>query len=82
MEVTDKANLDYDDDTVSFVFIFIINIESAHNANYLEGYITIDYDKSETYTPVCPTCKYVINVRARITKAMNETRTKCLASIQ
>lgn len=41
VEVTDKVNVDYDDDTVSFVFKFIINNESTHNANYLEGYITI-----------------------------------------
>ena len=41
VEVTDKVNVDYDDDTVSFVFKFNIINESFHNANYLEGYITI-----------------------------------------
>ena len=41
VEITDKVNVDYDDDTVSFVFKFNIINESRHNANYLEGYITI-----------------------------------------
>ena len=41
VEVTDKVNVDYDDYTASFVFKFNIINESTHNANYLEGYITI-----------------------------------------
>lgn len=41
VEVTDKVNVDYDDYTASFVFKFNIINESVHNANYLEGYITI-----------------------------------------
>ena len=41
VEVTDKVNVDYDDYTASFVFKFNIINESFHNANYLEGYITI-----------------------------------------
>lgn len=36
----------------------------------------VEYDRSKTYTPVCPTCKCVINVRARISKAMNEHQNK------
>lgn len=41
VEVTDKVNVDYDDYTASFVFKFNIINKSFHNANYLEGYITI-----------------------------------------
>lgn len=41
VEVTDKVNVDYDDYTASFVFKFNIINDSFHNANYLEGYITI-----------------------------------------
>lgn len=41
VEVTDKINVDYDDDSVCIVFKFNIMNESGHNANYLEGYITI-----------------------------------------
>ena len=41
VKVTDKVNVDYDDKNTSFVFKFYINNESRHNANYLEGYITI-----------------------------------------
>ena len=41
MEVTDKVNVDYDDYTADFVFKFNIINKSFHNANYLEGYITI-----------------------------------------
>lgn len=41
VEVTDKVNVDYDDDTVSFVFKFNIINDSVHDANYLKGYITI-----------------------------------------
>ena len=47
MEVTDKVNVDYDDYTASFVFKFNIINDSFHNANYLEGYITIS-DKDGT----------------------------------
>lgn len=41
VEVTDKVNVDYDDYTADFVFKFNIINDSWHNANYLEGYITI-----------------------------------------
>ena len=41
VEVTDKVNVDYDDYTASFVFKFNIINDSKHNANYLEGYITV-----------------------------------------
>ncbi len=41
VEVTDKVNVDYDDYTASLVFKFNIINDSFHNANYLEGYITI-----------------------------------------
>lgn len=41
VEVTDKVNVDYDDYTADFVFKFNIINKSFHNANYLEGYITI-----------------------------------------
>ena len=41
VEVTDKVNVDYDDYTADFVFKFNIINDSRHNANYLEGYITI-----------------------------------------
>lgn len=37
---------------------------------------SVEYDRSKTYMPVCPICKHVINVRARITKAMNEYQDK------
>lgn len=41
VEVTDKINVDYDDDNVRVVFKLNINNDSTHNANYLEGYITV-----------------------------------------
>lgn len=41
VEVTDKVNVDYDDNNISVVLKFYINNKSIHNANYLEGYITI-----------------------------------------
>ena len=47
VEVTDKVNIDYDDNNVNIDFKFNIINESFHNANYLEGYITIS-DKEGT----------------------------------
>lgn len=41
VEITDKVNVGYDYDTASFVFKFNIINNSPHNANYMEGYITI-----------------------------------------
>lgn len=41
VKITEKVNSDYEDHNVQFVFKFNINNESPHNANYLEGYITI-----------------------------------------
>lgn len=36
----------------------------------------VEHDRTKTYKPVCPTCNYVIDVRARITKAMNDRQNK------
>lgn len=41
VEVIDKVNVDYDAYTADFVFKFNIINNSFHDANYLEGYITI-----------------------------------------
>ena len=41
VEVTEKVNVDYDDNKVDCVFKFNIINDSKHDANYLKGYITI-----------------------------------------
>lgn len=33
---------------------------------------SVVYDRTKTYTPRCPSCKIIINVRARILRAMNQ----------
>ena len=42
---------------------------------------SVVYDRSKTYEPQCPSCNYVIDVRARNLKAINEHQNKVFITV-
>ena len=42
---------------------------------------SVIYDRSKTYEPQCPSCNYVIDVRARNIKAINEHQDKVFITV-